>query len=401
MEQGQRSGSRPAEPGPCLSSRCSADQAASVSLLSAAGAEPGSSTLAVAAVLPAGGCGERMGVPTPKQFCPVLERPLISYTLQAMERACWIKDIIVVVTGENMEAMENIIKKYKHKRISLVEAGVTRHRSIFNGLKALADNQPNSRLSKPEVVIIHDAVRPFFEEDILLKVVTAAKEHGCSDYDLEFGTECLQLALKYCHIKAKLVEGSPDLWKVTYKRDLYAAESIIKERISQEICIVMDKKENKEHIGHLLEEVLKTELNHIHVRSQALYNAGSDIQHINLEQCYNFVCVNVKEPDFQETQKLMSMLEESNFSILYSIVVVSVHFLDFKLVSPSQKMESLMWIREFAKKMKKRKILLYGLLINYSQDEQKLQESLRQGAIIIAALIKERNSALIGQLLVA
>ncbi|KAM5189422.1 D-ribitol-5-phosphate cytidylyltransferase isoform 4-T4 [Callospermophilus lateralis] len=401
MEQGQRSGSRPAEPGPCLSSPCGADQAASVSLLSGAGAEPGSRTLAVAAVLPAGGCGERMGVPTPKQFCPVLERPLISYTLQAMERACWIKDIIVVVTGENMEAMENIIKKYKHKRISLVEAGVTRHRSIFNGLKALADNQPNSRLSKPEVVIIHDAVRPFFEEDILLKVVTAAKEHGCSDYDLEFGTECLQLALKYCHIKAKLVEGSPDLWKVTYKRDLYAAESIIKERISQEICIVMDTKENKEHIGHLLEEVLKTELNHIHVRSQALYNAGSDIQHINLEQCYNFVCVNVKEPDFQETQKLMSMLEESNFSILYSIVVISVHFLDFKLVSPSQKMESLMWIREFAKKMKKRKILLYGLLINYSQDEQKLQESLRQGAIIIAALIKERNSALIGQLLVA
>ena len=34
-------------------------------------------------------------------------------------------------------------------------------------------------------------------------------------------------------------------------------------------------------------------------------------------------------------------------------------------------------------------------------DEQKLQESLRQGATIIAALIKERNSGLIGQLLVA
>ncbi|XP_046319596.1 D-ribitol-5-phosphate cytidylyltransferase isoform X2 [Marmota monax] len=416
MEQGQRSGSRPAEPGPCLSSPCGADQAASVSLLSAAGAEPGSRTLAVAAVLPAGGCGERMGVPTPKQFCPVLERPLISYTLQAMERACWIKDIIVVVTGENMEAMENIIKKYKHKRISLVEAGVTRHRSIFNGLKALADNQPNSRLSKPEVVIIHDAVRPFFEEDILLKVVTAAKEHGAagavrplvSTVISPSADGCLDHSLERARHRASEMPQAflfdviyEAYQQVTYKRDLYAAESIIKERLSQEICIVMDTKENKEHIGHLLEEVLKTELNHIHVRSQSLYNAGSDIQHINLEQCYNFICVNVKEPDFQETQKLMSMLEESNFSILYSIVVVSVHFLDFKLVSPSQKMESLMWIREFAKKMKKRKILLYGLLINYSQDEQKLQESLRQGAIIIAALIKERNSALIGQLLVA
>ncbi|XP_017744564.1 PREDICTED: isoprenoid synthase domain-containing protein isoform X1 [Rhinopithecus bieti] len=311
MEPGPPGSFGPAEPGPCLSGQRGADHAASASLQSAARTEPGGHSLAVAAVLPAGGCGERMGVPTPKQFCPILERPLISYTLQALERVYWIKDIVVAVTGENMEIMKSIIQKYQHKRISLVEAGVTRHRSIFSGLKALAEDQLNSKLSKPEVVIIHDAVRPFVEEDVLLKVVTAAKEHGaagairplvstvispsadgcldhslerarhrasempqaflfdviyeayqqCTDYDLEFGTECLQLALKYCRTKAKLVEGSPDLWKVTYKRDLYAAESIIKEIISQEICVVMDSKEDNKHVGHLLEEVLKSELN--------------------------------------------------------------------------------------------------------------------------------------------
>lgn len=80
----------------------------------------------------------------------------------------------MAVTAENMEAMRNIIQRYRHKRISLAEAGATRHRSIFNGLKALAEDQP-------DVVIIHDAVRPFVEEDILLRVVTAAKEHGVSD----------------------------------------------------------------------------------------------------------------------------------------------------------------------------------------------------------------------------
>ncbi|KAM6152449.1 D-ribitol-5-phosphate cytidylyltransferase [Erethizon dorsatum] len=391
-----------------------------------------------------------MGVATPKQFCPVLERPLISYTLQALERVHWIKDIVVAVTGENIEAMKSIIQKYQHKGISLVEAGLTRHRSIFNGLKALAGGQAGSTLSKPEVVIIHDAVRPFFEEDDLLKVVRAAKDHGaagavrplvstiispspegcldhsleraryrasempqaflfdviyeayqrCSDYDLDFGTECLQLALKYCCTNAKLVEGSLDLWKVTYKRDLYAAESIIKEKISQEICIVMDKEE-KEHVGHLLEAMLKNELNHVKVTSGVPCHAGGNIQHIILEQCYSFVCVNVMTTDFQNTQKLLDMLEQSNLSILYPVVVVSVHFLDFELGPLSQKMESLMWIREFAIEAKKRNILLCGLLINCSQDEQKLQESLRQGAIIIAALAKERNSALVGQLLVA
>uniref|UniRef100_A0A8B9W9V6 D-ribitol-5-phosphate cytidylyltransferase n=1 Tax=Bos mutus grunniens TaxID=30521 RepID=A0A8B9W9V6_BOSMU len=395
MELGPPGGSGPAEPGPRLRGLRGADAAASASSLSRFGAEAGCRAPAVAAVLPAGGSGERMGVPTPKQFCPILERPLISYTLQALERVSWIKDIIVAVTRENMETMKGIIQRYQHKRISLVEAGVTRHRSIFNGLKALAEDQPNCRLSKPEVVIIHDAVRPFVEEDVLLKVVTAAQEHGCSDYDLEFGTECLHLALKYSHIKAKLVEGSPDLWKVTYKRDLYAAESIIKERISQKVCVVMDTKEDEEHVGHCLEEMLKTELNHVKVTS------GQDLQQIILEQCYNFVCVNVMTSDFEETQRLLNMLEESNLSILYPVVVISVHFLDYESVPLGQKMEKVMQIREFAKEAKKRNILLSGLLIYFPQEEQKLRESLRQGTTIISALIKERNSGLIGQLLVA
>ncbi|XP_073921175.1 D-ribitol-5-phosphate cytidylyltransferase isoform X2 [Castor canadensis] len=446
MEPGPPGGSRPAEPGRRLSG---APLATSASSRSAARAEPGRLSLAVAAVLPAGGSGERMGVPTPKQFCPILDRPLISYTLQALERVCWIKDIVVVVTRENMEAMRSIIRKYQHKHISLVEAGVTRHRSIFNGLNALAQDQPDCKLCKPEVVIIHDAVRPFVEEDVLLKVVIAAKAHGaagairplvstvispsadgcldhsleraryrasempqaflfdviykayqqCSDYDLEFGTECLHLALKYCDTKAKLVEGSPDLWKVTYKRDLYTAESIIKERISQELCVVMDTKEEKEPISYLL-EALRNELNHVKVTCGALGYAGRDTQHI-LEQCYSFACVNFMTSDFHKTKKLLSMLEESDLSILYPVVVVSVHFFDFKLVPLSQRMENLMWIREFAKEVKKRNILLCGLLISYSQDEQKLQETLTQGAIIIAALIRERSLGFVGQLLVA
>lgn len=44
---------------------------------------------------------------------------------------------------------------------------------------------------------------------------------------------------------------------------------------------------------------------------------------------------------------------------------------------------------------------VYIIVLSHFQDEQKLQESLVQSAAIIAALVKERNSALVGQLLVA
>lgn len=106
----------------------------------------------------------------------------------------------MVVSPENIETMKSIIEKYGHKRVTVVKGGITRHRSIFNGLKVFAENQSSNRLlQKPEVVIIHDAVRPFVEEDILLKVVTAAKEHGvCSIYVCAI----LQGSYVLCRIKS-------------------------------------------------------------------------------------------------------------------------------------------------------------------------------------------------------
>lgn len=96
-------------------------------------------------------------------------------------RINWISDVVVVVSPENIEIMKSIIRKYGHERTTVVEGGLTRHRSIFNGLKVFVKgNTFCAPLQKPEIIVIHDAVRPFVEEDILFKVVMAAKEHGVS-----------------------------------------------------------------------------------------------------------------------------------------------------------------------------------------------------------------------------
>uniref|UniRef100_A0A8C5T3I4 D-ribitol-5-phosphate cytidylyltransferase n=1 Tax=Malurus cyaneus samueli TaxID=2593467 RepID=A0A8C5T3I4_9PASS len=263
---------------------------------------------AVSAVLPAaGGSGERLGGATPKQFCAVQGRPLVSYAVRAMERISWISDIIVVVSPENIETMKTIIEKYGHKRVTVVEGGITRHRSIFNGLKVFADNKFSSHLlQKPEVVIIHDAVRPFVEEDIVSKVVMAAKEHGCTDYDLDYGTECLHLALKYCKTNAKLVEGTADLWKV--------------KTIIISICIITNVKETHAQVGFLLPESLKNQIKVI--ISIPLGKTDSHLQNIIPAQCYNFVCVNVSSEN--ETQELVDVLEKSNIPLLYPVVLISV-----------------------------------------------------------------------------
>ncbi|NXW67102.1 ISPD cytidylyltransferase, partial [Hirundo rustica] len=375
------------------------------------GAVPGG--VSVSAVLPAGGSGERLGGATPKQFCSVQGRPLVSYAVRAMERISWISDIIVVVSPENIETMKTIIEKYGHKRVTVVEGGITRHRSIFNGLKVFAENEFSSHLvQKPEVVIIHDAVRPFVEEDIVSKVVMAAKEHGvsirplvstviasaadgcldhsleraryrasempqaflfdiiyeayqqCTDYDLDYGTECLHLALKYCKAKAKLVEGTADLWKVTYKRDLYAAESIIKDNLSQQVCVITSGKETLAQVGFLLPESLKSQIK-VEAISIPLSKNDSHLQSIISGQCYNFVCVNDKRCAIQEAQELVDMLEKSNIALLCPVVLILVHLDISENNSFSIGMEDLTTIKKFARETEKKNILVYGLLIHY------------------------------------
>lgn len=72
---------------------------------------------------------------------------------------------------ENLDRMSDIVQRCGHRKVRLVTGGSTRHRSIWNGVQALAE-------VRPEVLIIHDAVRPFVEEDFLSQIALAAKEHG-------------------------------------------------------------------------------------------------------------------------------------------------------------------------------------------------------------------------------
>ncbi|CAB1436469.1 unnamed protein product [Pleuronectes platessa] len=93
----------------------------------------------VSVVLPAGGTGERTGLSTPKQFCSVLGRPLISVTVQAFERVSWIQSVVVVVAKENMELMTDIVQRFQHRKVRVVAGGSTRHRSICKGVLALGE----------------------------------------------------------------------------------------------------------------------------------------------------------------------------------------------------------------------------------------------------------------------
>lgn len=242
-------------------------------------------TFEVCAVLPAAGVGERMGLDTPKQYIPIHGKPIICYTVEAFLRMPFIKKVVVVAASQNLDLMLQTLSEMcalRDDKLMVTEGSGSRHQSINSGLKALQ----TCCETQPEVVIIHDGVRPFFSEEIVYSIALAAKEHGaagvvcplvstvisadengfldssldrtkykasempqgfhfdvickayaeCSAHDLEHGTECLHLVQKYCSINAKLLPGSTNLWKITHPKDIYTAAACVKE--SQTVAIV-------------------------------------------------------------------------------------------------------------------------------------------------------------------
>lgn len=116
-------------------------------------------------------------------------------------RVPWVQVIVVVVAKENMDLMMDIVQRFQHVKVRVVPGGSTRHRSICNGVMALSEEE-RPAADQAKVVIIHDAVRPFVEEDFLQEIAMAAKERGVStiktlNHTIEYKwTFCFVLELK-------------------------------------------------------------------------------------------------------------------------------------------------------------------------------------------------------------
>ncbi|MBE5896032.1 MAG: 2-C-methyl-D-erythritol 4-phosphate cytidylyltransferase [Lachnospiraceae bacterium] len=121
----------------------------------------------VAIVLSAGR-GTRMNSDVPKQYMELEGKPVLYYSLKAMEDS-FIDEIILVAGADDISyCKEEIVAKYNLSKVKAVVAGgKERYHSVWNGLRCVAD---------ADYVFIHDGARPVVKEDVLLRALDGAKE---------------------------------------------------------------------------------------------------------------------------------------------------------------------------------------------------------------------------------
>lgn len=132
-------------------------------------------------VLLAGGTGSRMkSIEIPKQYYEINEIPIIIYTLKTFIKVDCFDFIYIAVHDTFKDLLNSMIKKHIDKtdisKIKLVPGGNERIDSIHNVVKAININKINDE----DIIVIHDAVRPFVTEKIILDNIKGAKEYGAT-----------------------------------------------------------------------------------------------------------------------------------------------------------------------------------------------------------------------------
>ncbi len=140
----------------------------------------------VVAIIPAAGLGTRMSPASDakgkrpaasKQFSELGGTPILIHTLRKFAGCGEVAEIYLALRANEIAGfrprLQQESKNLPAKKIELVEGGEHRQQSVAHALAAVSA-EPD------DIVLVHDAVRPFVTEDIIHEVIQAARKYGAA-----------------------------------------------------------------------------------------------------------------------------------------------------------------------------------------------------------------------------
>jgi 2-C-methyl-D-erythritol 4-phosphate cytidylyltransferase len=139
----------------------------------------------VVVIIPAAGLGTRMTAPSAKgkkvipskQFTELGGTPILVHTLRKFAACAEVTEICVALRGGEIAGFRSRLEKEEkdilQKNLQFVEGGEHRQQSVARALDAI-------RAADDDIVLVHDAVRPFVTLEIIQEVIHAAQKHGAA-----------------------------------------------------------------------------------------------------------------------------------------------------------------------------------------------------------------------------
>ena len=126
------------------------------------------------AMILAGGHGSRTEQDIPKQFMNIYEKPLIIYTLENFEKHPEIEGILVVCLDGWHEVLRAYARQYHITKLRwIISGGGDGQESTQKGIQALS-----GICGEEDIVLIHDAIRPFVPQEIITDAIVKARQNG-------------------------------------------------------------------------------------------------------------------------------------------------------------------------------------------------------------------------------
>ncbi len=134
------------------------------------------------AIIVGAGKGRRIGYKD-KSFLLLKKKPILLRSILPFEKSSCIDKIILVVRKNKINLAERMVKEYKFRKIwGIIPGGRGRQDSVYNALKKIDKLWKKDKLEADETgyILVHDAARPLVKEQLILRVLNAAKKFGAA-----------------------------------------------------------------------------------------------------------------------------------------------------------------------------------------------------------------------------
>ncbi len=128
--------------------------------------------MSIGVVIVAGGRGARLGADQPKQFLDIGGRTMLQRSVDAFDRHPRVSEVVVVLPDPEADDTGSLGATSCESRWSVAFGGPRRQDSVRNGLNKLS--------SDIDLVLIHDAARPFVSAALIDRVIDAATLSGAA-----------------------------------------------------------------------------------------------------------------------------------------------------------------------------------------------------------------------------